>query len=730
MKLRMPDFDSDHAATISRALVENALRMRSMAFLSQVKMSLMLDTLKSDGGSLSYMRKIKNSVSGNFDDWVTLPVKISEEARELQQITLTMERRREELRSFLAEQTQALRKSESRFRQLFDLIPDGVGVYRHGCWRYLNPAAVAMFGASDERRLIDTAVIDRLCPENAALLAGQMEMSKGVFEERLLRLDGSEFWGELRSCQFDDQGTPSVLLVMRDITRRKQSAERIHLLHAAIMQSDESVMILDAAGVVELANPAAARLFDCTPEQLAGRMAAALCGGESGKALCDRIDECVQNGQSWNGELTLGEGEDARMIARRVSPVLDAHGRVCHQIVVDRDITEERRRLDRMEHVQRLESLGVLAGGIAHDFNNLLTVIMGHTAVARTGASDNVVLESLQVIEATGQRAAELCNQMLAYSGKGQFVVRPLDLSELVLDMVRLLEISIAKNVQLRYELATALPAVEVDLSQIRQVIMNLVINASESMDGGNGEVVVATGEATLDGKALQEMDGGDDTALPGRYIWLEVRDNGCGMDAVTRQRLFEPFFTTKFTGRGLGMSATLGIVRGHRGVIRISSLPGQGTTFRVWLPAAAASAEKLAAQAEEVGLRPELHGRSILVVDDEEAIRSVAALMLEHAGFRVWQAADGMEAIAQLEAHRDDIDCVLLDMTMPRMGGEEAFGEMRRIRPDIRVVLCSGYDQETATLHFTGKGLAGFLQKPFTPAQLIARLHEIMGDG
>lgn len=666
----MPNFDSDHAATISRALVENALRMRSMAFLSQVKMSLMLDTLKSDDGSMSYMRKIKKSVGGDFDDWVTLPVKISEEARELQQITLTMERRREELRAFLAEQTQALRKSEARFRQLFELIPDGVGVYRDGCWRYLNPAAVAMFGASDERRLIDTPVADRLWAGHAALLSERMGMSNGVFEERLLRLDGSEFWGELRSCQFDDQGRLSVLLVMRDITRRKQSAEHIHLLHAAIMQSDESVMIVDATGMVELANPAAARVLGLLPDQLIGRPAAELRGGEVGDELYRKITDCIQSGQSWDGELMFATGDECRMIARRVSPVLDAYGRLRHQIVIDRDITEERRRLDRMEHVQRLESLGVLAGGIAHDFNNLLTVIMGHAAVARTRVSARVVLDDLRVIEATGQRAAELCNQMLAYSGKGHFVVRPLDLSELVLDMVRLLEISIAKNVQLRYELATALPAVEVDLAQMRQVIMNLVINASEAMGGGNGEVMVATGVGELDGEALQKMDSGDDMAQPGRYIWLEVKDNGCGMDDVTRARLFEPFFTTKFTGRGLGMSATLGIVRSHRGMITIFSRPGQGTTFRVWLPASAARAEKLAAQTDEVVQRPELQGRLILVVDDEEAIRSVAASMLEHAGFRVLQAADGAEALVQLEAHDDDVDCVLLDMTMPRMGG------------------------------------------------------------
>ncbi len=624
-------------------------------------------------------------------------------------------------------------EGEIRYRQLAALIPDAVSIHRDGMWVYANPAAVAMFGARSAADLLGTPVIERVHPDDRPAVAERirrmLELGEEapMIEERLLRLDGTEFWGEVQARPFDDDGSLSVLVVVRDVTARKQAERRSALLEAAVMQSDEPIMILDDRGFIVICNAAAARLYGRAPEALLGASVAELRGGRMGDDLYEEIVGAIRAGCSWQGEFRLEGANGARLVARRVSPVFDEHGRVTHQIVVDRDITEERERQAKMEHVQRLESLGVLAGGIAHDFNNLLAAIAGHASLARMKATPmDPLLPHLDAIEKTSQRAAELCRQMLAYAGKGQFVVRRIDLSELVGEMTRLLEVSLHKGVVMRYQLAENLPPVEADVAQLQQVVMNLVTNANEAIGERSGGITVSTGLVSADREYLATMHEEADGLSPGRYVWLEVSDTGCGMDEETQRRLFEPFFTTKFTGRGLGMSAIRGIVRGHGGAIKVYSEPGRGTTVKVLLPAVGGRAEPLG-EPNDVA-RPASCAARVLVVDDEESVREVAAMILEEAGFEVATAADGREAVARFRESPDAWDCVVLDMTMPRMNGAEAFREMRRIRPDVRVLLCSGYDEQAATAQFAGKGLAGFLQKPFSPESLVRTVADLIG--
>jgi len=427
-------------------------------------------------------------------------------------------------------------------------------------------------------------------------------------------------------------------------------------------------------------------------------------------------------------------GERIRYVHERCMTERDKSGKALRSLGTVQDVTEQvlaeqekAGQQHKMEHVQRLESLGVLAGGVAHDFNNLLTTIMGHASLGRLKASPmNDATRSFEAIEDASRQAAELCQQMLAYSGKGKFVVKPLDLSELVREMRRLLQVGLRKNTILREDLTVNLPAIMVDMEQMRQVIMNLVTNAGEAIGERSGVIVIATGMMQADEDYLKGGYIQEEVLQPGRYIWLEVSDTGCGMDDEIIAHLFEPFYTTKFTGRGLGMSAVLGIVRGHKGAIKVYSEQDKGTTIKVLIPASDQT-PVLLTQPEGAPEQIKGNGRLVLVVDDEASIRSVAALMLENAGYKTLQAADGIEGVEALKAHRDEVDCVLLDMTMPRMGGEEAFTEMRRIRPDLRVVLSSGYNQQTATQRFTGKGLAGFVQKPYTPDNLLIALDKVL---
>ena len=388
-------------------------------------------------------------------------------------------------------------------------------------------------------------------------------------------------------------------------------------------------------------------------------------------------------------------------------------------IGADRDITErvyterERRELEsRVQHTQKLESLGVLAGGIAHDFNNLLIGILGNADLAsrhlpRTSEARSHVTS----IERAATRAADLCRQMLAYSGKGRFVVEQLDLSEVVQEMGQLLSVSASRHITVRYDLTEDLPAIEADATQLRQVAMNLITNAAEAIGDRTGMITISTRVVECDANYLKTTYVADELR-EGQYVCLEVSDNGCGMDQKTVSRLFEPFFTTKFTGRGLGMAAVLGIVRGHKGAIKVYSELGKGTTFRILFPACDGPVVRVATESVS-GEAWQAKG-TVLLVDDEEIVRNVATEMLQSLGFEVITACDGLDALEVFRREKDRISLVVLDMTMPRMGGEDAFRELRAIRSSVPILLSSGYNEQDVVNRFAGKGLAGFIQKPY----------------
>ena len=412
-------------------------------------------------------------------------------------------------------------------------------------------------------------------------------------------------------------------------------------------------------------------------------------------------------------------GEWKWILNRGKASVYDPNGKPLRALGTHLDVTarreaeEERRRLEKqVQHAQKLESLGVLAGGIAHDFNNLLVGILGNADLALFDLPPgDARRRHLDPIVVSAQRAAELCKQMLAYSGRGHFVVQPVDLSAIVREMSDLLSVSVSKKAKLSFDFQENLPAVHADVTQLRQIVMNLITNASEAIGEQGGEIHLTTGAQEYNEKALHENYLGDD--LPaGTYVTLEVRDTGCGMDEPTQKRLFDPFFTTKFAGRGLGMAAVLGIVRRHQGTVKVRSAPGKGTAFTVLLPA---SEDLPQGTREDIPFDHEWRGEGlVLVVDDEDSVRFTARSLLERAGYSVLEAEDGQQALNIFREHAAEIRVVLLDMTMPHLGGEETFHALRDIRPDVRVILSSGFNEQETVTHFAQQGLAGFLQKPY----------------
>lgn len=422
--------------------------------------------------------------------------------------------------------------------------------------------------------------------------------------------------------------------------------------------------------------------------------------------------------------LTLPSGEK-RHYERRI---VQAEGGKFLCIV--RDVTEQRhseahreRMEEKLRETQRLESLGVLAGGIAHDFNNLLTAVLGNVSLVRlTLPPGNSVAPMLQQIESASLRAADLCRQMLAYAGRGQLVIDRADLSHLVRDTASLLQLSLSQRARLDLDLAARPLPVLVDATQIRQVLMNLIINAAEAMGPHGGQVTLSTGLMHADNAYLASCRSAGDVA-PGDFCYLEVVDTGGGMSPETLARIFDPFFTTKFTGRGLGLAAVLGIVQGHRGALHVTSQPGAGSTFRVLLPIAHGSSFPSPTSANIVPPSAAKRTGGVLVVDDEAQVRTTATIMLERLGYRAVTVESGAQALAAFRARPDEFKFVLLDLTMPGMDGRETLAALRAVRADLPVIVMSGYDEQESSQRLQGGQVQGFLPKPFTFDSLHERL-------
>jgi signal transduction histidine kinase/CheY-like chemotaxis protein len=387
--------------------------------------------------------------------------------------------------------------------------------------------------------------------------------------------------------------------------------------------------------------------------------------------------------------------------------------RLSEQVRAELMVAERETLESRMREAQKLESLGLLAGGVAHDFNNLLLAVTGNASLALADLSDESSLRTyLEGIERAGSRATDLTKQMLAYAGGGRLMFDEVNISSLVADMTHLLEAGISKNAVLLLELDETVGSVRGDAGQLSQVVMNLITNAAESLDGGTGTICVTTTMASVADLATSGSTHLDPDAA---YVLVEVEDTGSGMDEDTVQRMFEPFFTTKFTGRGLGLAAVAGIIRSHDGHIDVTSLPGRGSTFRVFLPATGLAPRQ---RPTEIVQAPR-EGRTgtVLVVDDEAIVRDVAATALRNAGFDVIAASGGIDAVDRVRSAATYVGVAVIDMTMPGLNGLETTRALRELQRDLPVILSSGYSAEAAE---GASADVSFLQKPYELSQLV----------
>jgi two-component system cell cycle sensor histidine kinase/response regulator CckA len=616
-------------------------------------------------------------------------------------------------------------KSEAQMRRLFDSDMLGMAYWdQSGAITAANDEFLRIIGYSQddlrEGRIDWRAMTPQeyFAQENRALAEITERGVCTPFEKEYIRKDGGRVPILIGGGTFERGSSGGVTFAL-DLTKRTQAelgrrrAEQ--LLRSVLAHAPIVLFALDEHGRVTLAEGRGLGMAGKAGDTLVGTSALERHGHKP------RVGDHMRRALA--GEEFAAEAElDGVVLETYYQPLRDLHGRLAGTVGVSLDITmrkrfEAERETAQVQLVQRqkLESLGVLAGGIAHDFNNLLAVILGNASHVLASSRDPKTTDRLEDVVKAARRASELTRQMLAYAGKAPIAMRPIDLGLHVREISKLLESSLPKKVQLVLELQHDL-VVDADVAQVDQVVMNLVINAAEAVGDASGVVTVRVFSRHVDEHEVGSLSPPAELP-PGRCVVLEVRDTGIGMDAVTKARIFDPFFTTKLAGRGLGLAAVLGIVRSHRGAIRIASEPRNGSTFEILFPVS----DRLATSS-----RPTPHPVAradgvVLVVDDERAVRAMVREILAEAGFRVLEAADGREAIDVFRSHGKEIAAVVLDVNMPGIGGEETFAALRALRSDVPVVITSGYDEHEATRRFATPGLTAFLKKPYTADELTA---------
>ncbi|MBE2222503.1 MAG: PAS domain S-box protein [Anaerolineae bacterium] len=577
-----------------------------------------------------------------------------------------------------------------------------------------------LVAGSDHEHLISTGLVERVGPGSKIWLGVPLK-------------NGTETFGAIVVQSYEDQSLYTeqemqfLVFVSGQIAvaieRKRAEEERkqltvrlerqVSMLDAVLSATPDNLYIYDLNGRFMYVSHSGARMLGFSRAELIGKTWAELGFNSGAIARFEQEREQVRiTGKPFTNEATATENGIIRYIEYSINPVFDKQGEMTMFVATTRDITERKRAEEALHHTQKIESLGVLAGGVAHDFNNLLVAILGQTSLALTLLQPTEpAFSHINKAVKAAERASELTNQLLAYSGRGQFAIESLNLNKIILENRHLLDVAIPVKVNLQLNLAENLPLIEADPGQIQQVVMNLIINAAEALVDKPGRILIETTVKNITADTEQFWRQTNQALAPGSYVSLRVEDNGDGMDTETVDRIFDPFFTTKFTGRGLGLAAVLGIVRGHRGGLKVSSQPGKGTIFELIFPVSIASVPLTVPV--ETDLR--MSSGVVLVIDDEKPVLEAVQDILELHGLQVLCAENGRLGLALYEKHQKDIDLILLDWSMPEMNGSETFAALRKYDPDVRVILSSGYSEIEAADISGAEQLVGYLQKPYS---------------
>ncbi|MBN2059355.1 MAG: PAS domain S-box protein [Deltaproteobacteria bacterium] len=645
---------------------------------------------------------------------------------------------------------EALRESEQRYLSLFMnnhaamllIHPETAQIME------ANPAACFFYGYSREeltaKKITDINILSTEQIREEMRKAQSRQNRYFLFKHRLA--GGKVRDVEVYSGPIMVGGEDLLYSIIHDITDRISAQEALikseERFRTLIQNSSDIIVIMNEEGSFIYETSAVQSILGYEKGHLIGKTPADFIHPDDIERVLNDLGEVYSNTNPGTPtEFRFLKADGTWVYLEAIGKNLLDYPGINGMVITARDITSrkkaEQERLEmerRLLHAQKLESLGVMAGGIAHDFNNLLMAILGNLDLALLDMSP--VSRSRTYIEhalSAVHKAADLTNQMLAYSGRGKFDLKAFDMSEMVEEMTHLLKASIAKTITLNLQMDRDLPPIVADPGQIQQIIMNLIVNASDAIADNPGMITITTGMQECDESYFLRCQF-KEKPLPGMYVFFEVKDTGCGMDKRTREKLFDPFFTTKFTGRGLGMAAVLGIVEGHKGSITVESESGKGTTIRVLFPSTK-EGEQLGQEKKSAATIPgetkksPLPNEAVLIVDDEEMVLSVCRSMVEHLGYRVFTAVNGDEALEIFHTHKDEIGCVILDLTMPKKDGQATFEELRHISNDIKIIISSGFDEQEITGRFLGKELSGIIKKPYKFESLAKTLELVFKD-
>lgn len=620
----------------------------------------------------------------------------------------------------------------NKYETYFSKAPTGIFVV-DATGRYLeaNAAACALVGRSQEE-LLSMSIGQLVSPETAeeTLLLFQrlVETGKVAWQEvTLVHKDGSIVYLTLDAARIDDDryvGYCSDLGLHKETQAKLRESDL--RFRFTMEQFPASAWAVDTDLCFTSSFGAGLVALGLLPDEVVGKSLYEYFDTENSELLPIRNHLLALAGESVQYEFAFNN----RVFDSRLQPLQDASGKVIGVCGVAFDISDrvashrrETQLQRKTQQLRKLESLGVLAGGIAHDFNNLLMSIAGNAELAMRSLSQRS--PHLESIVAATTRATDLANQMLSYSGKGSLVLQPVDLSEVVHEASSVYEDEIDGTASVSYKLSKHLPAIEADREQLRQVVIALVLNAAEALEGKPGTIIVSTSAGYCD-RSMLESPYLPELAPEGEYLTLEVSDPGTGMDKDTRKSLFDPFYSTKFAGRGLGLAVVLGVVREQGGIVQVESKPGS-TTLRVRLPVLARKLISPVPQATPTDSSGS-SSKLVLVVDDEISVRNTIRDMLVSEGFSVLVAEDGLDALTQFQSRMNEIDCLILDLTMPGLDGVATLQRLRAIKPDVRAIVASGYSERVITERF-GEQPSAFLRKPFTITAMLAALNSVLGQ-
>jgi PAS domain S-box-containing protein len=625
------------------------------------------------------------------------------------------------------------RESEQRFRSLLDNAPDGVFVQTKERIAYVNRTILQILRAERPDQLIGQPALNLVAPEWQKIVEERMQRvntqvkdgAMPMIEEEYLRVDNSRVAVEVSSVFVVFHGDPGALVFVRDVTERKQMDEKVRQLSRAVEQSPVSIVITNKDGNIEYVNPKFTEVTGYSFSEAMGKNPRILKSGEMPAELYQRMWECISDGQEWRGEFhNRKKNGELFWEFSVISPIFNAAGAITHYLAVKEDITERKQLEEQLRQSQKMEAFGQLAGGIAHDFNNLLTIIQGNVALFQEPLTPDQAGCLVEISKAS-ERAANLTRQLLTFSRRQIFQPKPLDLNEVVANTSKMLQRLIGEHIGLETRFAPGGAPIQADRTMMEQILINLAVNSRDAMPKG-GRLVIQTAAVVVSPADAEA----NPKARPGSFIRLKVTDTGSGMAPETLERIFEPFFTTKEVGKGtgLGLATVFGIVEQHHGWIEVESKLNHGTTFYIHLPRLAESGKALT----ELSQPPEVRGgnETILLVEDEAPVRSMARMVLEQKGYHVIEADSGVSALEQWKQHRDKIDLLLTDMVMPGgVSGQELADRLRSEKPGLKVIYNSGYTDEMLGENSPLRDNPNFMEKPFGLHKLLKQVRDCL-DG